>query len=100
VQFIRDHYAPRFIELESLGIATPLDYCRAVKAIGNPEEFDKSVAESVKGILPNATAMIVAVTASENSGRQLTAREWAAVEQACDMMLSLDTDKRRVSRSC
>lgn len=95
-QFIRDHYAPRFIELEGLGIATPLDYCKAVKAIGNPDEFDKTVADRVKGFLPSATTMVVAVMAVENNGRQLTKSEWGAVEQACDMMLSLDAAKRKV----
>lgn len=95
-KFIRDHYAPRFIELESLGIATPLDYCKAVKAIGNPDEFDKTVADRVKAFLPSATVMVVAVMAVENTGRQLSETEWQAVEQACDMMLSLDAAKRKI----
>ncbi|CAB5196658.1 U4/U6 small nuclear ribonucleoprotein Prp31 [Rhizophagus irregularis DAOM 181602=DAOM 197198] len=33
-KFIRDHYAKKFPELESL-VLNPLDYTRAVKAIGN-----------------------------------------------------------------
>lgn len=36
VQFVKDHYAPRFPELDSI-VANPIDYCKAVQAIGNPE---------------------------------------------------------------
>ena len=33
-QFVRDHYAPKFPELDSL-VLVPLEYMRVVKAIGN-----------------------------------------------------------------
>jgi U4/U6 small nuclear ribonucleoprotein PRP31 len=39
-QFARDHYAPRFSELETLVASNPLDYTRTVKAMGNPKVSD------------------------------------------------------------
>lgn len=35
-QFIRDHYAPKFPELEQL-VADPAMYIRSVRALGNSE---------------------------------------------------------------
>ena len=40
-KFIRDHYAPRFPELEQL-ILDPWVYCTAVKAIGNTDDLTRA----------------------------------------------------------
>jgi U4/U6 small nuclear ribonucleoprotein PRP31 len=46
-QFIRDHYAAKFPELESL-VLNPMDYARTVKAIGNEMVFSyKFIVQSV-----------------------------------------------------
>lgn len=95
-QFARDHYAPRFSELEQLVVSSPVDYCRAVMKIGNPEDL-AGLQDRLKGSLPQATLMVVAVTASTNTGRQLTPPEWKAVQEACDLCYSLETSRRQVS---
>jgi hypothetical protein len=52
-KYVRDLYAPKFPELESL-ILNPVDYARVVLRIGN--EMDITQVD-LSGILPNATIM-------------------------------------------
>ena len=94
-QFARDHYAPRFEELESLVVSSAAEYCRTISAIGNPDDL-AGLQNRLQGILPQATLMVVVVTASTNTGRQLTPAEWKAVQTACDMCFSLENSKREV----
>ncbi|KAI9245864.1 hypothetical protein BDA99DRAFT_527653 [Phascolomyces articulosus] len=91
-KFIRDHYASRFPELESL-ILNPLDYARSVKAIGNTKDISTA---DLKSILPSATIMVISVTATTTSGKPLTEAEWKITEEACDMALELDAAKRKI----
>ena len=93
-KFVRDHYAPRFAELEQL-VPLPSDYCRAVTKIGNPEDL-AGLQDRLQGFVPQATLMVVVVTASTNTGRQLTPKEWKAVQQACDMCFKLDIAKMEI----
>jgi len=63
--------------------------------IGNPEDL-AGLQDRLQGFLPQATLMVVVVTASTNTGRQLTPAEWTAVQQACDICFRLDTAKKEV----
>ncbi|KAF0540266.1 Nop domain-containing protein [Gigaspora margarita] len=91
-KFIRDHYAKKFPELESL-VLNPLDYARAVKAIGNEMDLTKV---DLRSILPSATVMVVTVTGSTTNGLPLTIEESNIVSDACDMALELDSAKRTI----
>lgn len=91
-KFIRDHYAPKFPELESL-VLNPLDYVHAVKTIGNEMDITKV---DLHSILPSATIMVVTVTGSTTNGRQLTDEEWKITNEACDMALGLDNARKTV----
>ncbi|KAJ1030309.1 hypothetical protein NDA16_001219 [Ustilago loliicola] len=50
-KFIRDHYSPRFPELETL-IPNPWEYVQVVKAIGNDDDISSA---KLEGILPHGT---------------------------------------------
>ncbi|KAJ3314623.1 AP-1 complex subunit mu-1 [Blyttiomyces sp. JEL0837] len=90
-KFIRDHYAGRFPELETLIPNAPLDYARAVKAIGNEMDLMKV---DLKAILPPATVMIVTVTATTTNGKPLELKVLNAIFEACDVMLTLESTRR------
>ncbi|TPX67047.1 hypothetical protein SpCBS45565_g04003 [Spizellomyces sp. 'palustris'] len=91
-KFIRDHYAPKFPELESL-IPNPIDYARTVKLIGNEMDLTKV---DLKSFLASATIMVLTVTATTTNGQPLSDEAAAKVLEACDMLLDLDLSKRRI----
>ncbi|KAG0255914.1 U4/U6 small nuclear ribonucleoprotein Prp31 [Actinomortierella ambigua] len=91
-KFIRDHYEPKFPELERL-VLNPLDYARAVKRIANAEDITKV---ELNDILPSATVMVVVVTGTTTEGRQLTDKEWKVCEDACDLMFRLENAKATI----
>ncbi|KAG0170756.1 U4/U6-U5 snRNP complex subunit prp31 [Apophysomyces sp. BC1034] len=91
-KFIRDHYAPKFAELESL-VLNPLDYARTVKAIGTEKDITKV---DLRPILPSATIMVITVTGTTTEGRELTPTEWKVTEEACDMALELDLARKKI----
>lgn len=80
-KFIRDHYAPRFPDLEQL-IADPWTYIAAVKAIGNAADLTKATLPTT---LPPATIFSITLTASTTRGRLLTPQEWATVQKATEV---------------
>ncbi|BGP32348.1 U4/U6-U5 snRNP complex subunit prp31 [Rhodotorula toruloides] len=90
-KFIRDHYLPRFPELDSL-VSAPLPYCRVILALGNGPELQGDIS----GILPSGSVMAVKVTAATTKGQQLADKEWNVVKGACDMMFRLDESKRKI----
>ena len=94
-QFVRDNYAIRFPELETL-VDNPYDYIKAAKAIGNPPELE-DIANTLKGILPAAQVMVVTVEATTTRGKQMSAAEWKAVEDACEMSFELEDARKKVS---
>lgn len=59
-KYVRDIYAKRFPELESL-VPNALDYIRTVELLGNDLEASKV---DLTDVLPPATKMVVSVTAS------------------------------------
>ncbi|SPO20028.1 related to U4/U6 snRNP-associated 61 kDa protein [Ustilago trichophora] len=91
-KFIRDHYSPRFPELETL-IPNPWEYIQAVKAIGNDETIPSS---SLEGILPHGTVVVISMTASTTPGRPLPASEWLAVQEALEMVFELESVRTRI----
>ncbi|ORZ06591.1 Nop domain-containing protein [Lobosporangium transversale] len=91
-KFIRDHYEPKFPELETL-VANPLDYARTVKRIANQEDITKV---ELHDILPSATVMVVVVTGTTTEGRPLTESEWQACEDACNLALDLEKAKQTI----
>ncbi|XP_075920551.1 U4/U6 small nuclear ribonucleoprotein Prp31-like, partial [Petromyzon marinus] len=93
-KFVRDKFAKRFPELESL-VPSALDYIRTVKELGNGLEQCKHNA-ALQQILTNATIMVVSVTASTTQGQQLSGEELSRLTEACDMALSLHAARSRV----
>ncbi|KAJ2493162.1 U4/U6-U5 snRNP complex subunit prp31 [Coemansia sp. RSA 2050] len=91
-RFLLDHYKIRFPELETL-VRNPVEYARAVKAIGSLVDITKAKLES---ILPNATCMVVIVTGSTTTGRPLTNEELLRVEDACNCLLELVDAKSKI----
>ncbi|KAF9469047.1 hypothetical protein BDZ94DRAFT_564435 [Collybia nuda] len=91
-KFIRDHYAPKFPELEQL-VTDPAMFIRSVRALGNNEDLTKV---DLAGILPAAVIMSVVVTATTTSGKQLTDADWAAVERACDLADRLEEARKKI----
>jgi U4/U6 small nuclear ribonucleoprotein PRP31 len=91
-KYIRDLYAKKFPELESL-VLNPLDYARVVKRIGN--QLDLTVVE-LNDIIPAATVMVVTVAASTTSGKALDDEEFKRVIDACDMALNLDDARKKI----
>ncbi|CAO3611396.1 unnamed protein product [Cunninghamella echinulata] len=91
-KYIRDHYAPKFPELESL-VLNVLDYARTVKKIGNEMDITNI---DLRSILPSATIMVVTVTATTTAGKPLKEEEWERTSEACDMALALDDARRKI----
>ncbi|KAL7282195.1 hypothetical protein ACG7TL_003664 [Trametes sanguinea] len=91
-KFIRDHYAPKFPELEQL-VADPQMYIRSVRALGNSEDPTKV---NLQGVLPPAIIMSVLVTATTTAGQPLPDAEWKAVERACDLADRLEEVRKKI----
>ncbi|SJX60404.1 related to U4/U6 snRNP-associated 61 kDa protein [Sporisorium reilianum f. sp. reilianum] len=91
-KFIRDHYSPRFPELETL-IPSPWDYIQAVKAIGNDDTIPTS---SLEGILPHGTVVVISMTASTTTGQPLAPAEWHTVQEALEMVFELESVRSRI----
>ncbi|TGZ85010.1 Nop domain-containing protein [Ascodesmis nigricans] len=96
-KFIRDHYAVRFPELESL-VQTPLDYAKCVSIIGNDLDLKASEKESkLRQVLDGPTLMVVIVEAKTTAGRSLTERELASCIKGAEMVQALDAAKRTIT---
>lgn len=80
-KFIRDHYAPRFPELEQL-ISDPWIYISAVRAIANTDDITKCPMPST---LPAATILSINLTATVSRGRKLSPGQWVTVERALEV---------------
>ncbi|KAL4075999.1 hypothetical protein J3A83DRAFT_4224338 [Scleroderma citrinum] len=91
-KFIRDHYAPKFPELEQL-VPDPTQYIRAVRILANNED-PKNL--DLSGVLPPAVIMSVLITATTSSGKPLTGMQWKAVERACDLADRLEEVRKKI----
>ncbi|KAI6105723.1 hypothetical protein F5141DRAFT_1189509 [Pisolithus sp. B1] len=96
-KFIRDHYAPKFPELEQL-IPDPTQYIRAARILANNEEslFYDPTKVDLSGVLPPAVIMSVLITATTSSGQLLTEVQWKAVEKACGLADRLEDVRKRI----
>ncbi|KAF8222716.1 Nop domain-containing protein [Tricholoma matsutake] len=90
--FIRDHYAPKFPELEQL-VTDPSMFIRSVRSLANNEDLTKV---DLTGVLPPAIIMSVVVTATTTTGKQLSDADWAAVERACDLADRLEEARKKI----
>lgn len=90
--FMKDKYRTKFPELESL-VHHPIDYARVIKAIGN--EMDITLV-NLEDVLPQATIMVVSVTASTTSGKPLSAADLARALEGAEASLQLDADKAAI----
>ena len=93
-QFIKEHYAERFAELESL-VPAPIEYAKTVLMIGNNVSGISSM--NLKSFLPGATFMIITMSAYESNGKDLTPAKLDAVFKACELLLALDAGKTKVT---
>eukprot|EP01098_Paradermamoeba_levis_P015890 TRINITY_DN8320_c0_g1_i1.p1 TRINITY_DN8320_c0_g1~~TRINITY_DN8320_c0_g1_i1.p1 ORF type:complete len:380 (-),score=86.55 TRINITY_DN8320_c0_g1_i1:716-1774(-) len=91
-KFIRDHYAKKFPELESL-VVNPLDYAQVVKRIANETDM---TAVQLQDILPAATVMIVSLTASTTSGSKLPREQMDKIVEACEEVIALDDARIKI----
>jgi U4/U6 small nuclear ribonucleoprotein PRP31 len=89
---IKDDYAKRFPELESL-IPNPLDYARVVLKLGNETDLTQV---DLTGILPSASIMVVTVTASTTAGTALPEAALQKVQDACEQVLTLSDNKQKM----
>jgi U4/U6 small nuclear ribonucleoprotein PRP31 len=92
-KYLKDNYAPRFKELESL-VLNPVDYAKTVELIQN--QMDLSQVD-LKSILSSATVMVVVVTATTSNGRDLTPVELKRVNLGVQMLLDLEADKKTIT---
>ena len=90
--FIKDKYRPKFPELESL-VHHPVDYARVVKLIGNEMDLTLDSVHLDK-ILPAAVVMVITVTSTTTTGQALSPENLDKALQGCEMVLTLDEDKR------
>ncbi|WFC98705.1 U4/U6-U5 snRNP complex subunit prp31 [Malassezia yamatoensis] len=91
-KFIRERYSPRFPELETL-VLNPWEFIRSVRALGNEPELVHSKLEE---ILPHGTVVVISMTAATTSGQVLAKDEWLRIQEACDMVQSLDMTRHRI----
>ncbi|KIM90992.1 hypothetical protein PILCRDRAFT_59417 [Piloderma croceum F 1598] len=90
--FIRDHYAPKFPELEQL-VVDPAMFIKSVRVLGNNEDPTKV---DLTAVLPAAVIMSVLVTATTSPGQPLTEAAWQAVERACDLADRLEEARKKI----
>lgn len=90
-RYIADGFSKRFSQLENI-VPQPLEYIRAVHAIRN--ETDMTLVPSLATFLPSASVMVLTLTASTASGKQLSDGELADIVAACEEALGLTADKQ------
>ncbi|KAF3086178.1 U4/U6-U5 snRNP complex subunit prp31 [Orbilia oligospora] len=93
-KFIRDHYSPRYPELENL-VTNPLDYAKTVAVIKNDLHL-QPMQSQLRAVMDSATVMVVTVEATTSKGRQLSDKEIATVVSACEMTMALDRAKHTI----
>lgn len=91
-KYVRDRYAKKFPELESL-VLNPLDYARVVKRIGNMTDLTQV---DLTDLIPASSIMIVSVAASTTTGEALEEAEWHKIAKACDIALELDECRKKI----
>ena len=91
-KFIKDHYAPKFPELESL-VPNPKEYFELIKLIQNEMDLNKV---DLKSILNSATVMVVLVSSTTTNGKPLQESELNQVLLGCDLGIELENAKTQI----
>jgi len=91
-KFIRDHYRPRFPELQQL-VPDPVMFIRSVRALGNESDLTKA---NLNNVLPPAILMTIAVAATTTRGKSLPPAEWKDILEACDLEERLDVARKKI----
>lgn len=91
---LRQRYAPRFSELESLGM-TALEYARCVLLIGDAWDLARI---DLKSAIPPATAIVVTLAASTTAGRRLTPDELGSVLDLARLIVTASEHKDALLR--
>ncbi|KAF2761684.1 Nop domain-containing protein [Pseudovirgaria hyperparasitica] len=100
-KYIRDHYSVRFPELETL-VTNAIDYCKTVAIIGNgpmseikaiAASSDNPVGQPLTNVLTGPSLMVVSIEAATTQGQELSEKELAQVQRACDIALQLEKAK-------
>ncbi len=91
-RFIRDLYAAKFPELESL-IANPVDYVKVVQRVGNATDL---TSVSLDGLVPAHTVMVIKITATTTLGKPVSEETLKQVNDACRAVLTLEEFKRKL----
>ncbi|KAK9454280.1 hypothetical protein V1511DRAFT_503261 [Dipodascopsis uninucleata] len=94
-KFVKEKYYTRFPELESL-VANPIDYVQAVKIIGNDVKSVSNKTGQLGEFLQAATVMVITVSSSTTTGKELDEMEMKKIKTACDILLYLDAGKREI----
>jgi U4/U6 small nuclear ribonucleoprotein PRP31 len=92
--YVRQTYSPRFPELEAL-IQNNLDYVRTVLRLANFAGGDATLVD-LTGILPSATIMVVTVTATTTSGKELPSDTLSKAMTAAGQVLELEETRLRL----
>ncbi|KAI0282340.1 U4/U6 small nuclear ribonucleoprotein Prp31 [Russula aff. rugulosa BPL654] len=90
-KFIRDHYAPKFPELERL-VTDPNMYIKAVRKLANDEDPTRADLKEI----PAAVVMSVLMAATTSAGQKLSDPEWQSVERACDLADRLEKVRTKI----
>lgn len=91
-KFIKDLYAERFPELESL-LPDVKEYVRTVRCLGNETDITKVELDKV---LPGHTAMIVRIGASTTTGSPMSAERMKSTLEGCDEYDQLEAARESI----
>ncbi|KAK9363303.1 hypothetical protein V1504DRAFT_401133 [Lipomyces starkeyi] len=96
-KYVAEKYRPRFPELESL-VLNPIEYAKTVKVIGNDISTIKDKQNELAEFLQAAIIMVLTVSALTSSSRQLTDEELKGTNESSDLLLFLDSAKRKITQ--
>ncbi|KAG8880451.1 U4/U6-U5 snRNP complex subunit prp31 [Tulasnella sp. 332] len=91
-KFIRDHYSPKFPELQQL-VPDPHMFIRAVRAMGNEPELPRG---KLGEALPAAIVMTITITSTTTRGQPLPDQVWQAVQRACDLADRMEEARKKI----
>lgn len=87
-KFVRDHYAARFPELETI-VPKHWEYIQAVEAMENTPDLTMPAKGSLEALLPRELVVPISIAASTSTGRKLSDQEWARVQQGIQVVYEL-----------
>lgn len=105
---IREQYGVRFPELTTFGLQA-VQYAKVVLLLSGEDVEDEEMGNgsgtafldttrinSGNTGLPNATVMVISVTAAATKGRPFTPEEWETTRKTARMILEMESVRRRV----